>query len=736
MINNNNNILEQSVQYLKAVGPKRADLFKKIGIRTIRDLLFYFPFKHLDRSTILSAARAYQYVLNGYEGEVTVIGVVQNKEKIRYGKKEIFKVHLKDKSGFFECVWFQGIKYFYNNFNQGDTFAISAKPSLSKYNNLQFVHPNFDKISADESNEFINTGKIIPFYKIPKELRSNYLGDLSLRKIINFAVDSYCDFIEETLPENILGKYNLLHLNISVRNYHFPESQKMLNESIRRLKFEEIFYLEILIASKKNQIKTKWKKIPYKIQSFLVPKFLETLPFELTKAQLKVLSEIKKDLFSQTPMNRLLQGDVGSGKTIVALIAMLLAVDNGYQAVFMAPTEILAMQHAKNFSNYMQKLNSCYPDREVKVCLLIGGQKKSVKDKNYDKILTQQADLIIGTHALFEENVMFKNLGLVVVDEQHRFGVEQRSKLINKGNMPDVLVMSATPIPRTLTMTVYGDLDVSIINQLPSNRKPIKTVIRSEDSLPDIYKFIIDKTKEGYQSFIVYPLVEESEKLELKSALTHFEELSTSYFKNIKVGLIHGKMSWDEKEEVMFKFNNKEFDVLISTTVIEVGIDIQNANIMLINDAHRFGLSQLHQLRGRVGRGDKPAYCILVTKNHIVNSGRFKNINLEFSSPAELEKYKSSIRLKAMEKYTDGFKIAEIDFKLRGPGNIFGIEQSGFPKLNFINLITDSELILSAKEEAFQIISTDPLLLKGENNIIKNNLLKYHSDKINYAKIG
>jgi ATP-dependent DNA helicase RecG len=727
-------ILSKSVQFLKSIGPKRAESFAKMGIVTIRDILFYFPSKHLDRTTILSAIKAYGYLINGYAGEFTIIGKVYEVEKIRFRQKQILKVQFRDSSGFFECVWFQGINYFADLFHEGEIFALSGKPVLSKYGNLQFTHPDFDKITEEESENLLNTGKIIPFYRIPKELRQKNICDFSLRKIISSAVENYSSYLEETLPPEIIQTQKLISLSEAVSNYHFPQSSELLQAAVQRLKFEEIFYLEILVALRKHNYKTSQTGTSMKIRSHLVAEFLKTIPYQLTNSQLKVLGEIKKDMESPSPMNRLLQGDVGSGKTIVALIAMLIAADNGFQSVLMAPTEILADQHAKNISRMMKALSEIFKERTIKVSLLIGGQKKSVRDTHLSDIELQESDIIIGTHALFEANVKFKNLGLVIVDEQHRFGVEQRARLLNKGITPDVIVMSATPIPRTLSMTLYGDLDVSTISEMPLNRKPIKTFLRGESKLPVIYKYIEEKLKEGYQAFIVYPLVEESEKLELKSAMTYYNDLSKSYFKDVKLGLIHGRMSWGEKEEVMSLFLTKKFDVLISTTVIEVGIDIPDANIMLINDAHRFGLSQLHQLRGRIGRGNKQAYCILVIKDEFLAKNTIKD--LDYLSPAQLEKHKTMVRLQTMVQHNDGFKISEIDLKLRGPGDIFGTAQSGFPELKYINIIRDSEIIMTAKKTAFEIIKDDPRLSHSINLVIKKNLLKYYSASLKYAKIA
>lgn len=630
--------LSTSVQYLKSVGPKRAEAFSQIGINTIRDLLFYCPTKYLDRSTILTSLKVLEYVRNGYNGEVTIFGEVTDKELIRYGKKQIFKVRMKDKTGFFECVWFQGIKYFKDVFNEGNYFAVSAKPVLTKYGHLQFVHPDFDRITDNETKDFLNTGKIIPFYRVPKELRSTNLGDLSMRRIIHQAVEKYANEVTETLPEYIIKEKNLLPLNHTITGIHFPQNYDELDRAKFRLKYEELFYFEILVALRKHSYKNKQKGISFKVNHELLKKFLNSLPFNLTKAQLKVLSEIRKDLESSSPMNRLLQGDVGSGKTIVALISMLIVIGNGYQAVLMAPTEILADQHFKIISHFVENLR-------VKVCVLIGGQKKKEREENLEKIKNGSAQIIIGTHALIEENVEFNKIGLVVIDEQHRFGVLQRSVLIQKAYQPDVLVMTATPIPRTLSLTLYGDLDVSVIDEMPANRKPIKTVLRGENKLPDVYQFIIDKAKEGYQTFLVYPLVEESEKLELKAAETFYNELKENHFKDLRIGLIHGRMKWQDKEQIMLEFAAKKYDVLVSTTVIEVGIDIPDANIIVINDAFRFGLSQLHQLRGRVGRSNKQAYCILITEEKFaVKINRF-NYDFDYLSPEQIEKNKAAIRL-------------------------------------------------------------------------------------------
>lgn len=728
-------VLEGSVQYLKSIGPKRAAAFGRIGIRTIRDLLFYFPRKHLDRTATVNSSKAYQLAVNGFDGELTVIAKVDSTELRRMGRKEMFIVSFRDESGFFDCLWFQGTQYISKIFNEGDIYAISSKPVISKYDNLQFIHPDFDKISADESERFLHTGGIIPFYTVPKELRATSLGDFSLRRIIANAAETYADFLEETIPENILKQQQLIGIKDAVKSFHYPRSFDELERSVKRFKFEELFYLELLVAIRKSSFRKQFKGAPKAVHPGVIKDFLKTLPYELTKAQLRVLHEIRKDLESEYPMNRLLQGDVGSGKTIVSVIAMLIAADNGYQSALMAPTEILADQHARNISKMMLLLKE-KSGRQIKVSLFLGGQKKSARNRKLSEIETQKADIIIGTHALFEEDVSFSNLGLIVVDEQHRFGVAQRARLQEKGMNPDVLIMSATPIPRTLTMTVYGDLDTSVIDEMPRSRIPVKTYLRSEDKLPDIYSFIIKKAGEGDQSFIVYPLVEESEKLQLKAAETLYDQLSKTYLQKLNVGLIHGRMTWQEKEEIMLLFLAKKFDVLVSTTVIEVGIDIPEANIIVINDAHRFGLSQLHQLRGRVGRGLRQAYCILVTGGDYMRAAENFNISGEFLSTSQIEKFKASARLSTMVGQSNGFNIAETDLKLRGPGDIFGIKQSGFPELRFADLASDIEIVIAAKDAAFRIIEKDPSLNFPSSQLIKKNLSTHYSENLKYSSIA
>ena len=721
---------ETPIQYLKTIGPKRAVAFEKIGIKTVLDLLFYFPTQYLDRSKILSSNDAYFHVANGYEEEITIVGEVVNKEIIHSYKRKFLKVTFRDSKGFFDGVWFNGIKFFQGYFNEGDFFAVSAKPAITRYGHLQFVHPDFDKLEGSESDDFLNTGKIIPFYRIPKNLKEKNVGEFSFRKLIKLAVEEYADSVKETLPEDIVAGKKLLPIKETIKAIHLPQNQKELNKAWNRIKFEEFFYFELLVALKKSFIKNDIKGNKIEVNSKLLKKFLDSLPFELTEDQLSVLHEIRLDMENTRPMNRLLQGDVGSGKTIVALISMLMAVFSGYQAALMAPTEILANQHFAGITKMTEKFG-------LKIGVVLGSQKKKERERIESEISAGKIDIIIGTHALFQDNINFKKLGIVIIDEQHRFGVEQRAKLIDKGRSPDVLIMTATPIPRTLSMTLYGDLDVSVIKKPPASRKEIKTYLSSENKLDEIYEFVKKKiNEERYQAFIVYPLVEKSEKLEFKSAIEHFEKLKESYLSEYRVGLIHGKMKWDEKEEMMRKFLSHEFDALVATTVIEVGIDIPNANIIIINDANRFGLSQLHQLRGRVGRSDKQAYCILVTKEDYRHKGTNDKFSFEYMSQAEIERNKTAIRLNALAETSDGFKLSEIDLKLRGPGDIFGTRQSGLPELKYGNIVEDADILFSAKETAFGVIESDPRLTSAGNQVLRKTIRQRFMNHFKFLKIG
>ena len=492
-------------------------------------------------------------------------------------------------------------------------------------------------------------------------------------------------------------------------NIHFPENTDLLNQAKSRLKYDELFFLQLLIAYRKRSVCLQPKGIEFKNVGDKTQELAKKLPFELTNSQKKVLREIRQDMKKSQPMFRLLQGDVGSGKTIVSLITLLIAIENGYQAALMAPTEILAEQHYFTTKNLLDNLG-------VNVQLLIGAQKKRVRNDVLTAIVTGECDLIIGTHALIQENVKFSKLGLIVIDEQHRFGVMQRASLMKKASSPDVLVMTATQIPRNLSLTVYGDLDFSIINEMPKGRKPIITSWRYADVKPKIYKFVKDNILQGRQAYIVFPLIEESEKIDLQAATENYEQMKDGIFSDINIALLHGRMKSAEKESIMKDFKDGKIKILVSTTVIEVGIDVANATLMVVEHAERFGLTQLHQLRGRVGRGAEQSYCILIAHPQLTDT--------------------AYSRLNTLAKSNDGFKIAEVDLKLRGPGEFFGTRQHGMPELNIANPVEDMDILIKARNDAFNLVQDDPQLLNPENFVIRNYFEKYYKDKLELLRVG
>ncbi|MBF8248326.1 MAG: ATP-dependent DNA helicase RecG, partial [Bacteroidetes bacterium] len=514
-------------------------------------------------------------------------------------------------------------------------------------------------------------------------------------------------------------------LQFAIQNIHFPSSQQSLDLATRRLKFDELFFLQLLLALRRYHFKHEEKGISYKVESKLARQLVDSLPFGLTQAQKRVIAEIAADMKTPKPMNRLLQGDVGSGKTIVALLAMLVAIENGYQVAFMAPTEILADQHFRTIASFLKTI-------PVNVRLLIGGQRKKLREDILEDIRSGNAQIVVGTHALIEENVRFASLGLTVIDEQHRFGVMQRAALREKGYNPDVLVMTATPIPRTLAMTIYGDLDVSVIDEMPANRKPVRTATRLEGQKPKVYDFVKDEVQRGRQVYIVFPLIEESEKVDLKAATKEFENLQDKVFPGLKLGLIHGRMKTEEKDAVMAAFKSGGIHILVSTTVIEVGIDVPNATVMIIENAERFGLSQLHQLRGRVGRGGDQSYCVLIADYTWFDTRkRGKDLFAQ-----QEEKDVARIRLDTMVETNDGFKIAEVDLKLRGPGEFFGTKQSGLPGFRIASLVDDAELLHVARKEAFAVVEQDPQLRSSSNKSIRKHFETHFKDIFDLGKVG
>jgi ATP-dependent DNA helicase RecG len=722
---------DSPLQYVKGIGPKRSTALEAVGIRTVRDLLYNFPFDYLDRSRIVNIRDLKKYV--DAEKPVTVIGQVFRQElrRSRRSNRLIFFMTLEDETGQVPCVWFEGVQWFKDAFEAGELLAVSAYPDFDKLGRIQFTHPEFDRLKgAEEEDEpdwgkLFNTGAIIPKYSSTAELAKVGLDSRGFRRIVRNALKSHLNSVEEFLPDDIRARQNLVGCRTALGQIHFPVNLDELGAARKRLKFDELFFLQLMLAYRKRRIGQEKKGIKYTTESELARTLAASLPFELTRAQRRVLREIAEDMRLSKPMNRLLQGDVGSGKTIVALFAMLVAVENGYQVALMAPTEILAEQHFRTLAGYLQNL-------PVTVRLLIGGQKKKLREDILEDIRSGRAQIVVGTHALIEENVTFAQLGFVVIDEQHRFGVMQRATLREKGLNPDVLVMTATPIPRTLSLTVYGDLDVSVIDEMPANRKPIKTGVRLENQKERVYQFVREEIQRGRQSYIVFPLIEESEKVDLKAATAEFEHLGNRVFPEYSLGLLHGRMKSEDKDKIMEKFKSGEIQILVSTTVIEVGIDIPNATIMIVENAERFGLSQLHQLRGRVGRGADQSYCILIANYEWFDEHRRGKETGELKR----EKLNAQTRLETMVQTTDGFKIAEVDLKLRGPGEIFGIRQSGIPEFRIANLVEDGDIIASARKEAFLLVDGDPQLRSSSHQILRKHFEERYKDALALGDVG
>ena len=683
--------LSTPLTVLKGIGPKKAEALSIDGLSTIDQLLHYYPRKYLDRTTLTLLSK-----LSGGQN-VNVIGTIQS-IKMRKGKFKYFlESIIYDGYGYLTLRWFNGAKYIKKALKIGDKLAVSGKVEF--YNGYQIIHPDFEKLKEDEDP--INTGSIIPIYPLTSNLKNNGIDSRFLRRIIKTIKKSSIS-INDHFEKNFLLETNLIELKRALNDIHFAKSLIDLNRAIERLKFDEHFFLQLYLAYK-NQKNLKIKSKPCFQNSKFDKKIIEALSFELTEAQHRAHTQIKNSLTNSSPMNCLLQGDVGSGKTIVSILASSIAVESNFQVAIMAPTEILARQHLKSFKKEFDPL-------KITCALLTGGMARKERDKIIDSLNNGKIDLVIGTHALIQKDVKFKKLGLVIIDEQHRFGVNQRRKLVEKGNNPHFLAMTATPIPRTLAITLYGDMDLCIIDEMPKNRKPVITKVIDENRLKRVYDFMVKEVAFGRQCMIVYPLVEETEKSDLIAATEMYEELSKNEFSNLEVGLIHGKMEKTEKDSIMNQFSANDINILISTTVIEVGIDVPNSTIMLIEHAERFGLTQLHQLRGRVGRGKNKSFCILVRRSFSENAKK---------------------RLNIMEETNDGFVIADEDLKIRGPGEFFGIRQSGYLSFKIANMKTDGSLIQKARKLAKEIIKHDSNLEGRKNIELKNKLYKTYKQNLN-----
>ncbi|MBI4706467.1 MAG: ATP-dependent DNA helicase RecG [Candidatus Omnitrophica bacterium] len=685
--------LQSPIQYLKGIGPKRADKFSKLGINSIEDLLYYFPRRYEDRTNFVLIKGLKEGQVQTIKAEIIAGGQRNSWRRRSFSITEAF---VKDDSARISCVWFNR-PYLKNYLKPGVKLILHGKPEL-RQNGLQMNNPEFEIISDED--EPLSAGRIVPVYSLPEGFSQRYF-----RRLIKQSLDSHVSQIIDCLAYDIRQRNNLLNLAQSLLNIHFPVDLKIQKQAYERLAFEEFFLFQIPLVLRKFKRKEK-KGIVHKVKGDLLDDFLAHMPFVLTKSQLKVVDEIKKDMSGQAAMQRLLQGDVGSGKTIVALIAAAVAWQGGYQTAFMVPTEILARQHFEKIGSLM---------KEAKAGLLVSSLDKKEKQKIHRALKEGQIDILIGTHALLEEDVQFKNLGLVVIDEQHKFGVGQRALLPQKGINPDCLIMTATPIPRTLAITIYGDLDISIIDELPPGRQPVKTMYFTKKQRLKAYELVEAELKQGSQAYIVYPVIEESFALDMDGAKEMYQQLSAGVFKEFKLGLIHGRLKQQEQDEIMFKFKNKELDALVSTTVLEVGIDNPNATCMVVEEAHRFGLSQLHQLRGRVGRGEKQSFCMLVS---------------------DAQGQEAMARIQAMVQYSDGFKIAEEDLKIRGPGEFFGSRQHGLTELKIGNPLVQMQLLKRSREEAIKLLEHDERLEQRQNLALKEKLLQRFPEYEKLVMVG
>ncbi len=691
---------EYPLQYIKGIGPKRAAVLAQKGIITLSDLIEFFPRRYVDRSNIISMDQLQP------DQEITAIGRIEALG-VRRLRKPVFYLVISDGKGILEAVWFNSIHFFKDLFKVGEWISLSGKVQF--YRGYQITHPDYDRLGDSEIGDLLNTGKIIALYPGSEEFKKVKLGSGTFRKIYSNLFKDKLKKLVDPFPLSLKKKYVFPDRGEALLQMHLPKSQHNLDKAIERFKYEEFFYLQLMFALQKTHVKNQPDGIAFVRKSVLLEQLFAMLPFEMTKAQKRVVREIRDDMRRSEPMNRLLQGDVGSGKTLVALMAMLVAIDNGFQTAIMAPTEILAEQHYINISKILSPFN-------VEVNLLTGKTRQSERDILKTELQSGEPQIVIGTQALIQDTVGFSNLGLVVIDEQHRFGVMQRGALMFKGHNVDVLVMTATPIPRTLALTAYGNLDVSVLDELPANRIPVVTAWRFDNSADKIYTFIRERIAAGEQAYIVYPLVEESEKLDLKAATEAYDLLTSGPFKKLKVGLLHGRMKTQEKQEVMSLFQKNEINILVTTTVIEVGVDVANATVMLIEHAERFGLSQLHQLRGRVGRSDKKSYCILKTPHNI----------------GEIAQQ----RMKIMAETNDGFIIAEKDLELRGWGDFFGTKQSGMPDFKLANPIRDREILEHARGDAFEIVQSDPQLRLPEHKGLHHQLMTKFKERMELINIS
>ncbi|WP_417352106.1 ATP-dependent DNA helicase RecG [Flavobacterium alkalisoli] len=692
-----NNLLETPIEYLKGVGPARGELLRKeLGIHKYGDLINLYPNRYIDRT------RYYRInELQNSNSEVQIVGKVVNIKTVEQKRGKRLVATFTDNTGQMELVWFQGHKWIRENIKINVPYVIFGK--VSSFNGVfNMAHPEMELLTEHEQSL---RSAMQPIYPSTEKLTQRGITNKVVNKIMQQLFIETQALFKETLPANLIQELALIPKNAALFNIHFPKSQEILAKAQFRLKFEELFFIQLQLITKNLIRKHKIKGHAFdKVGEMFNGFYQKHLPFELTNAQKRVLKEIRNDMGQPAQMNRLLQGDVGSGKTIVALMSMLLALDNGFQACLMAPTEILANQHFSGLSELAKPLN-------LNIKILTGSTKTSERKIIHEELENGTLDIIIGTHALLEDKVQFKNLGLAIIDEQHRFGVEQRSKLWKKNEIPPhILVMTATPIPRTLAMSLYGDLDISVIDELPPGRKPIKTVHRYDSNRLKVWAFLKEEIAKGRQVYIVYPLIQESEKMDYKDLMDGYESISRDFpLPQYSVSIVHGQMKPAEKDSEMERFSKGKTNIMVATTVIEVGVNVPNASVMVIESAERFGLSQLHQLRGRVGRGAEQSYCIMMTGGKLSND--------------------SKVRMDTMVRTNDGFEIAEVDLKLRGPGDIMGTQQSGVLNLQIADLVKDREILQMARHFAIRLLKDDPNLNRPEHAALKHTFIELTKKK-------
>ena len=689
--------IETDITYLKGVGPQRGSELKKIGIENTGQLLYHFPRRYLDRTNI----KKINQVKIGEEA--VLIGKVESFGLKRAGRRRFFQLNLVDSNGYLSCVWFNGISWISEKFQIGDNIAVFGK--IEFRNGFQIIHPEFDIL--EDGEDPVNTGKILSQYASTAGLKAVGLDSRGFRKIIQTALELVSAQISDYFTIQFRDEEGLFSLREALLQIHNPADAQHLKSAVFRLKYDEHFFLQLLMALKKMKQEDQRGRVFSKRGAYEKLIF-DQLEFSLTAAQIQVLKDIRNDLGSKVPMNRLIQGDVGSGKTIVAVLAAAIVVSHGSQVAVMAPTEILAEQHYKSFKAF------CKP-AEMKITLLTGNMKKGEREKIYNGLENGNIQLVVGTHALIQKTVSFQDLGMIIVDEQHRFGVEQRKAIIDKGYTPEVLALTATPIPRTLAFTIHGDMQISIIDELPKNRLPVITKVVEPTRMDKVYDFMRKEMDAGRQCFVIYPIIEESETRDWKAADTGFKHLSSTVFQNYTIGYIHGKMKKEERDAQMAAMAENHIQCLVATTVVEVGIDIPNSTVMVIENAERFGLTQLHQLRGRIGRGSHQSYCILVKHGN---------------SP------ESVYRLQVMESTIDGFKISDEDLKLRGPGEFFGKKQHGYIKSKIANFTEDGAIIRQTRKKAFDLVANDPNLQLEKNQNIKEQFKENYRHMLEFVNIN